>query len=98
MPVITITPIGHNLWGVEEGSAFAGALRWHGEHMRLTSPEGEHLGDLFRSDGKIVDGQTVYTWRGYLREGDRRGREVARRASQEDAVAAILGAGKAGAR
>ena len=63
--MITITSQGHNLWAVTSDGTFVAALRWAGEHMRLVDPEGEDLGDLFRSDGKRVGGEITYTWRAY---------------------------------
>ncbi len=86
---IAIKTQGHNVWAVTRDGTFVAALRWSGQHMRLVDPEGEHLGDLFRSDGKRrADGSIAYTWRAYRPSPG--GAEVASRASQENAVAALL--------
>lgn len=85
---VEITPVGPNLWAVTLDGEFAAGLRWSGEHMRLVDKEGEHLGDLFRSDGVWIGGEIVYMWRSY-RPGPL-GARVARGATQKDAVAALL--------
>jgi len=53
MTTVTITSIGPGIWAAAEGQTFRAAIRRYGEHFRVLDPEGAHLGDLFRSDGKI---------------------------------------------
>jgi hypothetical protein len=68
--------------------------KWHGEHLRVFLPGGTFIGRLYRSDGRMVAGEPVYTYRADTgsdplqhHPGER---EVARRASMPDAVQALL--------
>lgn len=84
---VTVTLEGHNLWSVAVDGDFAAALSWTGDLMRMVDEDGFHLATLYRSDGKIISGAIVYTYRAYLALNDA---EVARGASLEDACKAVL--------
>jgi hypothetical protein len=87
-----IVSVGHNRWQAVSGGIGLALLRWSGEHMVAELADGSQLGTLFRSSGRWAtapDGSRyiAYTWRAY-RPGPG-GAEVARMASQEDAVGAL---------
>jgi hypothetical protein len=71
-----------------------GHLRWSGDRMLLSARNGAVLGVLYRSDGKYVNRTIKYRWRACLPGPD--GAEVTRRATQPDAVCAILAAYEGG--
>ena len=85
---LEIVAAGHNCWQAVAGGYGFALLRWSGEHMVASLADGAELGTLYRSNGRIIGGETIYTWRAY-RPGPF-GAEVARGTSQADAVAALI--------
>ncbi len=70
--------------------------KWSGPVLRVFLPGGTFVGRMFRSDGKIIAGEIVYTYRAetgtdplQIVGGER---EVARRATMSDAIALLLAA------
>jgi hypothetical protein len=103
-PPVQITRTGDGSWSATRDGVLAAVLRWDGAHLRVLSPEWpptadtRHLGDLFRSSGRIHPGQPPtdnpydliidYTYRAYLPDGSEAGRGL----TLEAAVAAVLSA------
>jgi len=68
--------------------------KWSGELLKVYLPGGTFIGIMYRSDGKIIAGETVYTYRAYAARDPlqvhKNSREVARGASLADAFQALL--------
>jgi hypothetical protein len=75
----------------DEPVAFA---KWSGDVLRVYLPGGTFVGRLYRSDGKIIAGETVYSYRAWTGTDPLRivggEREVARGASLADAIGGLL--------
>jgi N12 class adenine-specific DNA methylase len=92
-PVI-VGALGDGRRPVTRAGVNCGWLRWQGEVLGQFDLSGNRIGTLYRSDGKrAADGTVTHTWRADLaaeRFADRT--EVIRRASLEQAAAAVLNA------